>query len=290
MLFLALEEGTAGKSWQSAQIIGLFCGFGAVSVIFVLWLYFKGDDALVPLSIVCQRTVAASCIMSFMIYGALLVQTYFLPIWFQAILGRTALQSGVDMIPFFVINAVFSIIAGILVSVVGYFVPPCIVGNAVATIGSGLLVLLSPRSNTAAWAGYECLVAVGFGLSIQQGFTAVQTVLPESDVPIGTAAVVACQSLGGAIFVSVGNSIFQSHFIDAASHQNIPGVNIRDILTAGATAFRQTVPQNSLPALLSIYNEALRQVFYSGVALAGVAFIASFFLEWKSVKRLPSQV
>lgn len=284
MLFLALELTTQGESWGTARIIGLLCGFGVTSILFVAWLWWKQDRALIPPAVVLQRSVATSCILAFLIYSALLAQTYFLPIWFQAILGKSALESGVDMIPYFLVNAFFSLLAGILVSVVGYYVPPCLLGNAIATVGCGLLTTLSPGTSTAKWAGYQILVAAGFGLSIQQGFTAVQTVLPREQVSIGTSAVVACQSFGGAIFVSVGNSIFQNELLALSAANPIPGVDIRKIISSGATAFRDLVPEDVLPSLLPVYNNALRQVFIATIPLAGLAFLASFFLEWRTVK------
>ena len=72
---------------------------------------------------------AASCAQAFTTYGALLILTYFLPIWFQAIRGTSAIGSGVDMIPYFVVNAFFSLLAGVFVSAVGYFAAPAIVGH-----------------------------------------------------------------------------------------------------------------------------------------------------------------
>lgn len=288
MLFLALELTTLGESWGSATIIGLLCGFAITFTIFIVWLWWRGDNALLPPSIITQRSVAASCILAFLIYSALLAHSYFLPIWFQAVLGKSALQSGVDMIPYFVVNAVFSFVAGVFVSVVGYYVPPCLIGNAIATVGCGLLTMLSPSTSTVEWAGYQVLVAAGFGLSIQQGFTAVQTVLPRHQVSIGTAAVVACQSFGGAIFVSAGNSIFQNQLIVLWEKQPVQGVDIRNIISSGATAFRDLVPESVLPDLIVIYNDALRQVFLATIPLAGLAFFATFLLEWKSVKAKPS--
>lgn len=284
MLFLALELTTQGEPWGTARIIGLLCGFGVASTVFVAWQWWRQDSALIPPAIVMQRSVAASCILAFLIYAALLAHTYFLPIWFQAVLGKSALQSGVDMIPYFIVNAFFSILAGVLVSVIGYYVPPCLIGNAIATAGCGLLTLLSPNTTTAQWAGYQILVAAGFGLSIQQGFTAVQTVLPRDQVSIGTAAVVACQSFGGAIFVSVGNSIFQKELMASLTRNPIQGVDVAEVISNGATAFRDLVPEDVLPAMLVVYNAALRKVFIATIPLAGLAFFTAFLLEWRSVK------
>jgi len=280
MLFLALEYTTIGMAWNSAEIIGLLVGFGVTSIIFTGWQSWKGEDALMPPRILKQRTVAASCGMAFMTYGALINLTFFLPIWFQAIRGDSAITSGVNMIPYFVTNAFFSLLAGVFVSVIGYVTPPAVIGSTIGTAGLGLLTLLSVNTTTAQWVGYEILSSAGFGLSIQQGFTAVQTVLGPEDMAIGTAAVVASQSLGGAIFLSVGNSVFQSQL----QKSHLPGVDIKKVIDAGAAAFRHIVPAEELPAMLEIYNQALRVVFTVSLPLGSLAAIISCFMEWKSVK------
>ncbi|TQN74424.1 Efflux pump roqT [Colletotrichum shisoi] len=284
MLFLALEFTTQGEAWSSIRVIGLLSGAGATAVVFAAWQWWKQDGALMPPAIITQKTVAASCVAAFTTYGALLIHSYFLPIWFQAIKGENAISSGVDMIPYVATNAFFSLLSGIFVSVVGYYVPPAVVGGMIATAGCGVLRLLSPDASTAQWIGFEIVVSAGFGMSIQQGFTAVQAVLPPDEISIGTAAVVASQSLGGAIFISVGNTLFQNHLLQASAQNMIPGVNIRAVLEGGATAFRTAVPESALPTLLTMDNEALRLAFTAAIPLAGVSAIAACFMEWKSVK------
>lgn len=285
MLFIALEFTALGEAWRSPRIISLLSGFGATTILFIAWQWKMQDSALVPPSIITQRTVAASCAMAFMIYGALLLHTYFLPIWLQGVLGNSALQSGVNMIPYFVINAFFTVLASVFVSVVGFYVPPAIIGNIIATVGSGLLTMLSAKTPIAQVVGFEVVIAAGFGLSIQQGFVAVQTILGEVDIAIGTAVVVACQSLGGAVFISVGNSIFQNRLLDVVAGNDTNDVDIRQILSSGATSFRNMVPVDILPQLLEVYNNSLRGVFIAAVPLAALSFVFSCCLEWKSVKR-----
>ncbi|KAI1650071.1 MFS general substrate transporter [Daldinia loculata] len=285
MLFLALEYTLTGADWASAEVIGLLCGAGVTAIVLVGWLRWKKDRALIPPAIAKQRTVAASCLMAFFTYGALLVHTYFLPIWFQSILGYSAIQSGVAMIPYFVANALFSVFSGIFVSVVGYFTPPAILGSAIGTVGCGIITLFHPSMSTGMWIGFEILASAGFGMSIQQGFTAVQTVLGPDDLAIGTAAVVASQSLGGAVFISVGNSVFQNRLADLIEQTDIPGLDVRAIVGAGAIAFRKVVPPEQLPALLTLYDEALHTVLLVAIPLAGLAFLSCCALQWKSVKK-----
>ena len=284
MTFLALEYTMQGMAWSSARVIGLLAGSAGASIGFIGWEVWKGDAALMPPRIVRQRTVAGSCGMAFMIYAALINLTYFLPVWFQAVRGVSAIQSGINMIPYFVVNAVFSLAAGCFVSKIGYATPPAVIGSALGTAGAGLLLLLRVDTTTVQWVGYQVLTSAGFGISIQQGFTAVQTVLSAEELPIGTAAVVASQSLGGALFLSVGNSIFQSRLRQATAENGVGGIDVKKLIDGGAASFRSLVPPESLPAMLDIYNKAIVAVLGLSIPLGALAVIISCFIEWKSVR------
>jgi len=280
MLFLALQYTEQHIPWGSARVIGLLTGSGCTFIVFCAWQWWKADGALMPPRILKQRTVAASCAAAFFIYSAILIHTFYLPMWFQAIKDDSAIHSGVNMIPYVVANAIFSVIAGIFVSKNGYFIVPAVIGMVIGTIGAGLLSTISQRTSSSMWIGYEILASAGIGMAIQQGFTAVQIVLPLEEVAIGTAAVVAFQSLGGAIFVSVGNTILQNTLIDA----HVPGVDIQAVIDAGAAEFRSQVPAERLPELLDVYNDALRKVFTAAIPMAGLAIVACCFMEFKNVK------
>lgn len=280
MLFLALQLTEQRISWSSAEVVGLLTGSGCTFIIFCVWMWWKADGALMPPRIVRQRTVAAACAAGFFIYSAILLQTYYLPIYFQAIRNRTAIVSGVDMIPYVVANAIFSLAAGIFVAKNGYFTAPAIVGMCIATVGCGLLSTIGKNTSTGTWVGYQILCSAGFGMAIQQGFTAVQIVLPLDEVAIGTAAVVAFQSLGGAVFVSVGNTILQNSLFAA----NIPGVDIETVIADGAASFREHLTVEQIPLLVDVYNTALQRVFTAAIPMAGLAIVACCFMEWRNVK------
>ncbi|KAL1961590.1 hypothetical protein VTN77DRAFT_1416 [Rasamsonia byssochlamydoides] len=286
MLFLALEYNNKQYAWSSPLVIGLLCGFGATLLIFVAWQWYRKDRALIDPSILMRRTVAGSCIMAFFIYAVMLLHGYYLPIWLQAIKGVSTERSGVDMLPFVLPNAIFSLLTGIFVTKTGYFAPPAIIGCAIATAASGMLSTLEPTTNTAQWVGYVFLVAAGVGIAIQQSFTAVQAVLRLDQIPVATAAVTCFQSLGGAIFISIGNSILSNELRRAASKANelLRGIDIEAIIAAGATQFRSTIGPSTLPAVIAVYNAALQKVFVAAVPLAGLAFVSTLLLEWRSVK------
>jgi hypothetical protein len=57
------------------------------------------------------------------------------------------------------------------------------------------------------------------------------------------------------------------------------------VVGGGATDFTSTVPKDKLPLFLEAYNAAINNVFYCALGLASLAFVSSFFVEWKTVKK-----
>jgi hypothetical protein len=94
MVLLALQWGGSTYAWNSATIIGLFVGFGASLGTFFFWESRRGDTAMVPLSILRQRVIYSSCLTTMAQYGSHNIFAYYLPVWFQTILGVTPIKSG----------------------------------------------------------------------------------------------------------------------------------------------------------------------------------------------------
>ena len=111
-LLLALNWGGSRYSWSSATIIGLFCGAGGALLVFLAWEHYKGDEAMIPLSLIGRRVVWSSCLNYGCFTGCLLTSTYFLPIYFQAVRNATPTLSGVDLLPSILGNMLFAILTG----------------------------------------------------------------------------------------------------------------------------------------------------------------------------------
>lgn len=122
-----------------------------------------------------------------------------------------------------------------------------------------------------------------------QANNAAQTVLSREDIPIGTTILGAAQFLSGAIFVSVCQATLSSTLRTQLSIK-IPGFDAAKLSGTGATNLARLVPADQLPLLLAAYNDAIRNVFYCALAVSCVAFIASFFLEWRTVRTQPEVV
>jgi len=114
MLLLALQWGGTQYSWGSATIIGLFCGAGGNFLIFLAWEYKRGDEAMIPYSMVKMRIVWCSCLLIFFFFGAQILTSYYLALYFQSVKGVSPTLSGVYLLPTILSQMLMAIISGVM--------------------------------------------------------------------------------------------------------------------------------------------------------------------------------
>lgn len=116
-LLLALQYVGNQYAWNSSTIIGLFCGSGVAFSLWLAWDWYKGDAAMLPLSIVCKKTVWVSCLTYGLGTGTLIMMSYYLPTYFQGVRGLSPLMSSVQLLP----NIISQLIMGILCRRLGIY-------------------------------------------------------------------------------------------------------------------------------------------------------------------------
>ncbi|MCJ1396364.1 MFS sugar transporter [Xylographa bjoerkii] len=282
-LLLALQWGGSTYAWGSGRIIALFVIFGLLVISFIGIQLWKKETATVPPRIISQRSVAFGFLFAFSLGGAFFTIVYYIPIWFQAIQGVSAVESGIRNLPMILGVVVMSIASGVGITTLGYFTPFIILSSILMAIGAGLLSTFRVNTGSGEWIGYQIIAGCGVGLGIQTPIIAIQTVLRLEDVPVGTSVILFSQTLGGAIFVSVAQSIFTNKLLSGII-ATVPSVDPALVLATGATSLQSAVSPKDLPGVLLAYNGALDQVFYIAVAMATLSTFGALGMEWKSVK------
>ena len=116
-VLLALNWGGTKSAWNSATVIGLFCGSGGALIAFVVWEGWMGREAMIPFALVKRQVVWSSCINYGCFAGCLLTSSYYLPIYFQAVRGASPTMSGVDLLPSILGNMIFAMLTGSLCTI-----------------------------------------------------------------------------------------------------------------------------------------------------------------------------
>lgn len=280
-LLLALQWGGSVYAWSNARIITLLVLSGVLGTAFIAVQFWKKENATIPPRIIRQRTIAAGFLFCLGTGGALMILIYYLPIWFQAIQGASAVESGIKNIPLVLSLVVASLIAGVAITKTGYYTPWMIACGCLMSAGAGLVITFTRATSPAQVMGYQILFGFGVGLGYQQAGIAAQTVLSRGDIPVGVALMFFAQGLGGAVFVSVSQVVFTTRLVSSLGSL---GIDAPLILSTGVRNLRNVVPAESLDGVLVAYNGALMGSFQVGLAVSVFAAVAAALVEWKSVK------
>jgi hypothetical protein len=206
---------------------------------------------------------------------------FFLPIWFQAIKGSNAVESGIQVLPLMLSLVVASIAGGLTTQKIGYYTPTAIVGACIMSIGAGLLTTLHVETSKGQWIGYQILFGFGMGLCFQAPNLAAQTCLPVKDVPIGIALNFFGQLLGGSIAVPVGQNILDTQLIHRLS--GIPGFDSNLITSGGAINLISSLAPDVRGQAVLAYNDALRNVLIIGTVVSCLAVVCVSGMEFRTV-------
>ncbi|RFU31646.1 hypothetical protein B7463_g4666, partial [Scytalidium lignicola] len=287
-LLLALQWGGTTYSWRSSKIIGLFIGFALLTILFIASQIILGDRATLQPRFFRDRNVLCAMLFALFFGAAFFAIVYYLAIYFQSVKGSSATHAGIQLLPLMMSCVLSSIVTGALITVFGYYAPLMIFCMALFSVGAGLITTFSLTTPLSKWFGYQIIAGLGVGVGFQGGIITVQTVVDLVDVPVATACVSFFQTLGGAIFISVAQTLFQNGLYDGI-RQNDPTLDASIFLNSGATQIRDILRQmgqlDKLDVVLEGYILGLRHTFWVTTACAIAAFCIACGLEWRSVKK-----
>ncbi|KAF7335619.1 Major facilitator superfamily transporter [Mycena venus] len=305
-LLLALQWGGSQYSWSNGRIIALLILFGVLIAAFVAIQAWKQDDATVPPRVFNQPGIKAAAWFALCLSGSFLTLVYLvspsfllhsppatlmptvrpppqLPIYFQAIKGASPVQSGIDNLPLVLSVVLATLAAGALITKIGYYTPFMILASVLVAVGAGVLSTLSVDAGAGHWIGYQIIYGIGVGAGIQQPLMVAQAVLKPADVPIGTSLILFMQTLGGSVFVSVGQNVFRSRLLSGLIRR-APGIDPSIVLNSGATRLHSAVDPALLPEVLAVYNDAIVAAIYVCLAVAALSIVGSLATEWRNVR------
>ncbi|KAF9882704.1 hypothetical protein FE257_005512 [Aspergillus nanangensis] len=283
LVLLALQWGGSKYPWNDGRVIALLVVSGVLAIIFFAVQIWQKDRATIPMRLLKNRNILGAAWFGISLGASLFIFTYYLPIWFQAVKGVSATKSGIMNLPSILGLVIFSLVGGAIASWIGYYTPLLIASSAITAVGAGMLSTLEVNSSIGYWFGYQVLLAVGAGLGAQNVILVAQAAVPITDMAMATTLLTFTQTLSSAVFLSVGQSVFQNQLI-VNLHQYAPSVDASAVIAGGVTAIRDNVSSKLLPSALAAYNDSIMQTFYVAVAMAALSLVGALCLDWISLK------
>ncbi|OQE26979.1 hypothetical protein PENFLA_c006G06143 [Penicillium flavigenum] len=287
MFLLGLQFGGNQYPWDSSVVIGLLVGSPVVFGLFLAWEFHQGDEAMVPFAMLKHRVIWSAAMTMFFSLSSVLVADFYIAIYFQAILDDSPLMSGVHMLPIMLGLVIFTMVSGVLISVLGYYLPFLLAGGAISAIGYGLLSTLSPTTSAPRWIGYQILYGVASGCTGAAPYIAIQNLVPSEQIPLAMAIIIFWQNIGASTSLIAANAIFSNtlrHELQKRATQigHTPEV----IVAAGVRSIRGLVSGSQLTAVLAAYAKSIDSVMYLGIAVSIAVLVFSPGLGWKDIRKV----
>ncbi|KAH8732739.1 multidrug resistance protein fnx1 [Phaeosphaeriaceae sp. PMI808] len=283
MILLGLEFGGITHPWSSAIVICLII-FGLVTIgLFALIEWRIAPYPLMPLDLFSNRSNLAALGVGFIHAFVFISGSYFLPLYFQAVLGATPILSGVYLLPTAVALSFLSIFTGIFIKKTGQYLPMIWFGMFMMTLGFGLFIDLDVNSSWAKIILYQIVGGVGVGPVFQSPLIALQSLVPKRDIAAATATFGLTRNLGSAISVVVGSVVFQNEMKSKQSQLiEVLGREKASAFGGGAAGANvgliQHLPENEKFAARQAFSSSLSKMWILYVVVSTVGLALSFLI------------
>ncbi|KAK4194569.1 putative MFS toxin efflux pump [Triangularia verruculosa] len=288
MLLLALQWGGLEYPWRDSRVIGLLVGAGVGVAVFVGVEIWQQDKGLVPPRFFKNKNVFAAMMFALFFGASFFPMIYYLSLYFQAVQGNNAVEAGIKLLPFLIAMVISSILSGVIVTAIGSYNIVIFVETAFLTAGAALIATFWTDTPFGKWFGYQVIMGFGTGICFQAPIVVVQNCLPPELIAQATACVQFFQALGGAVFIAVSQTVFQNGLI-TNMQRDAPGIDPALILNSGASQIRQVLERIGRPEaveeVLAAYVLGLKNTYYISTAAAACAFLVTFVLDWKPIKK-----
>ena len=205
-LLLALSSGGARYPWASLEIGALV----AASV--VLWLLFalrlaRAQEPFLPLNILRNKvartaTLAGACTM-----GTLVGMTIFMPLYFESVMGLTASQAGLALIPMLGATVITATLTGRALTLMVHYKRIPIAGNIGGITALAVLAIWPSALPLIAVLALMAVIGFAFGMVFPVSTVCMQNAVDRPQMGIATGSANFFRALFSALVVAILGAI-----------------------------------------------------------------------------------
>lgn len=236
LLLLGIEFGGVTFPWSSGPVITLIIAGIVIWVVFFLIEAKVAKYPLVPVRLL--KNVSNLCILAIdFSHGFVFIAgSYFLPVYFQAVLGANALLSGVYLFPFALSLSFTSIATGYIIKKTGAYQPLITGGMLFLTLGFALFIDLPEYTSWSRVIIYQMIAGIGVGPNFQSPMMALQNSVAPHDIGAACSTFGFIRQFANAISVVLGGVVLQSQLKGHRKEMIDGGIESRvvDLLTGGS--------------------------------------------------------
>ncbi|UAL50185.1 MFS transporter [Bacillus sp. CMF21] len=294
-LMFALELGGHTYEWNSGMIIGLFTIFAVLFVAFII-IERNVTDPIISFPMFKVRLFTTSNLLGLLSGMAFITASVYIPIYIQGVLGGTATNSGLVLLPMMLGSVVSATAGGFLMNKWSYR-KIMIVFSVIFTAGMFLLTTLKPDTGRLLVTIYMILTGLGIGATFSVLTNAAIHHFDPSQRGSVNSTVSFIRSLGMTLGITVFgiiqrnefstklNDIFAGMGQDHGQMSNNPAVADPRVLLAPEA--RAAIPPDVLNKITTALSNSITQTFMWALIPTALAFIVAMMM---SRERLDSSI
>lgn len=310
-LLLALVWGGSEYEWTSPVIIGLLIFSAAMGAAFFM-AEGRASEPILPLSLFHNRvfsaSMAATLLSAMGMFGAII----YIPLFAQGVIGVSATNSGLILMPLMGGMVVSSIAGGQIISRTGKYKVLGACGMLVSAAGMLLMSRMSPETSATTLRFNMVLVGIGLGVTMPIFMVAVQSAFDHSRLGQVTASTQLFRSIGSTVGTAVLGGLLNSQLSEKlstvsgssfvqgmqqlnpqATFDKIDANALQNLLTpAGQDQVRSALSQappeaqeqlfsgfaDFIDALKVAFSSSIGSLFIVGAIIMLLAFVAVLFM------------
>ncbi|KAF8529294.1 MFS general substrate transporter [Hysterangium stoloniferum] len=273
-----VTRGGINAPWSSAQVLApLIAGVVGIAG-FIVYEALVAKNPLVPWHILSNRTSSSAYIQTLILPITTIAVVYYIPVYFQAVRGASAIHAGVLMLGLTSIP-LGAVLGGASVRFSQRYRPQIWSGWILMIIGVTLLTLIKSDTMTGFAIGFCVIYGAGAGINYATQVFPTQAPLPISVGAHALAFQAFMRTFAAVWGVTIGGAILQNEL-----KRRLPQEFLSQSPQGVAIVF-SVIPQiSNLPEPLNdqvrqAFVDSLRQIWISLAGISGLGLFASLFMR-----------
>jgi EmrB/QacA subfamily drug resistance transporter len=282
-VLLATAWGGVTYAWDSAQVVGA-AAVGVIGFATFLRLEGRAREPLLPLALFRRPVFAVTSSASLVIGALLFGVTIYVPVFVQGVLGHSATDAGVVLIPLSLGWVASAFVSGQLIARTGRYRVFPIVGATLVLLGMLMLTLLDTRTSSLTVAVALAITGFGFGVTWPTYVVATQNAVDPTQLGVATATLQFFRTMGGSLAVAALGAVLTNRLTDElTTHLGRAAagrVDTDQLVQGGAH-----VPTSLRAGIAAALDAALDPVFIALVPLAAIGVALALALKERPLRR-----
>ncbi|KAI8140962.1 major facilitator superfamily domain-containing protein [Fennellomyces sp. T-0311] len=281
LFLLAMNFGGQTFPWNSAVVIVLFILSGILIALLAVVEVKFAKEPLIPPRLLKNVSLVIILLVNLFFGITFYATIFYLPVYFQAVRGDSAMWSGIRLIPMQVVVSSFSALSGVFISKLGIYRPLVPASMALLTLAVGLFSIFSAETSWPMIYGITVIGGTGMGLFFTSGIIAVQAAVETRDIAVTLGLMSFVRVLGGALGIAIASAVLNS--ILKKNLVAVIPMEYAERVLQSPEYIHHGLPAEYFDPTIVTYVHSVQLMWHIIVIMTALAFLNSLFVKKHSL-------